>query len=200
MLISLRSILGLLCIWSDVLAAILALIGVILGLRLLVGVEAHILEWLPPGFDVPRLPAGVETLAVLLFDKLGVLGVFLGTLIVVSDDARRALDASGLLQAMVTAFAPLLSLRVLRSVLHLDNHLLNLSMQALVALVLVQGLLGTAGRAAVAGVVQGQTPQIADLLVGLTADVAGSMILILGVALVWRLQRHLRGGGGSSDV
>ena len=104
------------------------------------------------------------------------------------------------LDAMVTAFAPLLSLRVLRSVLHLDNHLLNLSMQALVALVLVQGLLGTAGRAAVAGVVQGQTPQIADLLVGLTADVAGSMILILGVALVWRLQRHLRGGGGSSDV
>ena len=181
-------------------AAILALIGVILGLRLLVGVEAHILEWLPPGFDVPRLPAGVETLAVLLFDKLGVLGVFLGTLIVVSDDARRALDASGLLQAMVTAFAPLLSLRVLRSVLNLDNHLLNLSMQALVALVLVQGLLGTAGRAAVAGVVQGQTPQIADLLVGLTADVAGSMILILGVALVWRLQRHLRGDGGSSDV
>ncbi|NBT06671.1 MAG: hypothetical protein EBS54_08135 [Betaproteobacteria bacterium] len=182
------------------LAAILALIGVILGLRLLVGVEAHILEWLPPGFDVPRLPAGVETLAVLLFDKLGVLGVFLGTLIVVSNDARRALDASGLLQAMVTAFAPLLSLRVLRSVLNLDNHLLNLSMQALVALVLVQGLLGTAGRAAVAGLVQGQTPQIADLLVGLTADVAGSMILILGVALVWRLQRHLRGGGGSSDV
>jgi len=192
--------LGLLYIWSDVLAAILALIGVILGLRLLVGVEVHILEWLPPGFDVPRLPAGVETLAVLLFDKLGVLGVFLGTLIVVSDDARCALDASGLLQAMVTAFAPLLSLRVLRSVLHLDNHLLNLSMQALVALVLVQGLLGTAGRAAVAGFVQGQTPQISDLLVGLTADVAGSMILILGVALVWRLQRHLRGGGGSSDV
>lgn len=181
-------------------ATILALIGVILGLRLLVGMEAHILEWLPPGFDVPRLPAGVETLAVLLFDKLGVLGVFLGTLIVVSDDARRALDASGFLQAMVTAFAPLLSLRVLRSVLHLDNHLLNLSMQALVALVLVQGLLGTAGRAAVAGVVQGQTPQIADLLVGLTADVAGSMILILSVALVWRLQRHLRGDGGSSDV
>jgi hypothetical protein len=192
--------LGLLFIWSGVLATILALIGVILGLRLLVGMEAHILEWLPPGFDVPRLPAGVETLAVLLFDKLGVLGVFLGTLIVVSDDARRALDASGFLQAMVTAFAPLLSLRVLRSVLHLDNHLLNLSMQALVALVLVQGLLGTAGRAAVAGVVQGQTPQIADLLVGLTADVAGSMILILSVALVWRLQRHLRGDGGSSDV
>jgi hypothetical protein len=140
------------------------------------------------------LPSGVRLVAILLFDRVGALGVVLGSLMVAFRDTLLADPLAVVVAAGISGLAPLVARQVCLSLTNLDVNLKALSALGLVRVAVIFSAFSAALHQAWY-VWCGASDQFhTNFLLMFSADVLGSMVVLYGAKGILSLNNRLRGG------
>ncbi len=142
------------------------------------------------GVSAPYLPAGVRLIAAVVGGLFGSIGVFFASLVMAPETFPKASLPELLTLAGISAFIPLLALVAVRWVFGIGEQLLELSFRLLLLLIVLQSVLSPIAHQALyqfSGLAHADS---FSLLVMITGDLIGCMLVVLGVAVFWGIMNR----------
>ena len=150
--------------------------------------------WFSPGVSWVFLPSGLCLIAILLFEQWGALGIIVGSLSVLGAQGSEPDPVTAVGAALISGLAPLAARRVCLGLAHIDVHLQSLTATGLLRVTLIFSSLSAALQQcwfAWRGSAEHFFPQ---LLVTLTANVVGAMLVLYACKLMLHFSAYLRKG------
>lgn len=142
------------------------------------------------GVSAPYLPAGVRLIAAVVCGLFGSIGVFLASLVMAPETFPNANLLELLTLASISAFVPLLALVAVRRVFGIGEQLQELSFRSLLLLIVLQSVLSPIAHQTLYYFTALTPASPFHLLVMISGDLVGCMLVVLGVAAFWGLMNR----------
>ncbi len=137
------------------------------------------------GVSAPYLPAGVRLIAAVVCGLYGCLGVFLASLVLAPQTFPDAAMPVLLAIAGASAFVPLVALAAVRRAFGIGDQLTELSFRLVLLLVVLQSVLSPIAHQLLYHLTGLAPAGALHLLVMISGDLVGTMLVLLVVAAAW---------------
>ncbi len=150
--------------------------------------------WFSPGVGWVFLPNGLRLIAILLFEEWGALGIIVGSLAMVGVQGSEADSGTAIGAALINGLAPLAARQVCLGLAQLDVHLQTLTATGLLRVTLIFSSLSAALHQCWFAWRGSSEHFFAQLLLTLTANMVGAMLVLYTFKFVLHFSERLRKG------
>jgi hypothetical protein len=150
--------------------------------------------WISPGETWVFLPSGWCLIAILLFEEWGALGIIVGSLAVLGVQGSGQDPLASIGAALISGLAPLAARQVCLELAQIDVQLKSLTAVGLLRVALIFSSLSAALQQCWFAWWSSAEHFFTELIVTLTANMAGAMLVLYACKLVLHSSAYLRKG------
>lgn len=150
--------------------------------------------WFSPGETWVFLPSGLRLIAILLFVEWGALGIIVGSLSVLGVQGSEHDSLTAIGAALISGLAPLVARRVCLELAQIDLQLKSLTATGLLRVALIFSSLGAVLQQCWFAWSGSAEHFFMQLLIALTANMVGALLVLYACKLVLQFSAYLRKG------